>query len=327
MVAAAGQLPVPTPTSPPPIVEDPPDSVSEAVALIRGTLTDLWTGLIERVPLIALAAILLLAGLVVGRYGARWAGRGLQRTRMDRMVSGLLSRMVKALTVTAFLLLALSVVGINVGALLAVLGLAGVALALALQPLLENLIAGVLLLLRKPFVAGDQIIIEDAPGETVEATVHDIDFRVTRLVDYDGRHILVPNASVLSSTLVNLTARGQRRSRVSFSVDYRDDHNAVQDVVVPALAEVGGVLEEPRPQVLCTGLGDSGVEFTAMYWTLPDIATVIHVEDRVVRAIKDAVEEAGMTIPWPIRTVSFDARDAGPADGAPPGRDAATPGP
>lgn len=203
--------------------------------------------------------------------------------------------------VTGAVLLALSVAGISIGALLAGLGLAGLALAFALQNILENFVAGLLLLIRKPFRRGDQVVTNDFEG-----TVLDIDLRVTHLRVFDGEVVLIPNATVFTEPITNLTRLGHRRTRVIIGIDYRDDHHAVQDLLLGALTEIDGVLDSPAPEVLLTELGESSVDFEVAYWTAPDMHTVRHVRHAVLTTCKSAVEEAGMTIPWPIRTLAVD---------------------
>jgi small conductance mechanosensitive channel len=206
------------------------------------------------------------------------------------------------IVLVAFVLLALSISGVPVGAALAGLGLAGLAIAFAVQSILENFVAGILLIIRKPIVHGEQVIIGDWEG-----TVEDIDLRVTRLIDYDGELVIIPNGEVFKSTLINLTRRGTRRSRVIVGIDYRNDHDAAGPLLEAAAASVPAVLPAPAPQARCVELGDSSVDFEVRYWTAPDIATVVDARDAVLRAVKSALEEAGMTIPWPIRTLARDA--------------------
>jgi small-conductance mechanosensitive channel len=197
----------------------------------------------------------------------------------------------------------------------------GVAVGLAVQGILENFIAGVILLVRQPFSAGDQV----RSGE-FEGTIDSIDLRVTRLIDYDGEMILIPNRDVYNNPLVNLTRRGKRRTVVMVGVDYRDDHDDARAVIHDAIRAVDGVLEHPEPEVLLTELGESSVNFEVRYWTRPDIRTVRRTQDRVLAAAKRGIQDAGMTIPWPIRTLVPDGtfhtrRDDGTA---PPSREERT---
>jgi small conductance mechanosensitive channel len=188
-----------------------------------------------------------------------------------------------------------------VGAALAGLGIAGLAIAFALQSILENFVAGLLLIFRKPFVAGDQIIVGEHEG-----TVADIDLRTTRIVRYDGELAIIPNATVFSESLINLTHSHRRRSGISVGIDYRDDHDAVADVVRRAVERTEGVLEDPGVLVVCRELGDSSVNFDVYYWTAPRITDVVLARDRVLRATKSALDANGFTIPWPIRTLVMD---------------------
>lgn len=305
VLAAAAQMP--TPSSPAPSFDpNPPESVGEGIDVVLDTLDDMLTGFLENIPFLLVAGAILAIGIVVARFAVRGYTRGMKHAKTDEMVSVLGQRFLRIAIVSVSILVALSVAGIEVGAVLATLGLAGVAVALAAQSTIENFIAGVLILLRKPFSIGDQIQTNDHEG-----TVQNIDLRVTILMTYDNEQVLVPNADVLSNPIVNLTRKGNRRSHVSVGVDYRDDHNAVPALLEEAIQQVDGVLESPQVKVVCTALGDSAVEFDVLYWTQPHIGQVIRVKDRVLRATKDTLDEAGMTIPWPIRTLAVDRESQG----------------
>jgi small conductance mechanosensitive channel len=295
--------------------DEQPADLSEVIRDVEVDVTDpaswwevlqeaaetLAAGFIARLPLIAIAFVVLVLGLVAVRYLVRWTESGLRRARADVAVQRLVSNVLRVVLVLLLLLFAMSLVGIQVGAVLAGLGLAGLALAFALQNILENFVAGILILIRKPFRPGDQIESQEFAG-----TVEDIDLRVTRIRDFDDEIVLIPNATVFTEPIVNLTRMGRRRTRVIVGIDYRDDHDHAQQVLAGAVREVEGVLAAPEPEVLCLELGDSSVDFEVSYWTLPQMREVRFVRDRVLRACKTAVEDAGMTIPWPIRTLAAD---------------------
>ncbi|WP_370324585.1 mechanosensitive ion channel family protein [Euzebya sp.] len=282
-------------------LESAPTSAGEALDVVGDQLGDIWRGILESLPIIVIGVIVLVIALVVALAVARTVRRGLDRARMDRSVANLLARMARLVLIITAVLFSLSVVGVSVTSVVALLAVAGIAVGLAVQGILENFIAGVILLMRKPFRTGDQIITGDYEG-----TVDDIDFRVTRLVGYDGTVNLIPNGQVYGNPIVNLTTRGTRRTTVTVGVDYRDDHDRARDVIAGALADVDGVLAEPPSEVLLTALADSSVNFELRYWTRPDIRSVRHTQDRVLSAVKRAIEDAGMTIPWPIRTLVVD---------------------
>ncbi len=274
------------------------ESVGDVWELLKASILDLVEGFIGDLPLFLIAGVVFAIGLVAVRFAVRTAGQAMAKGSVDDTLQKLTLTFLRLGLLLVLTMVALSVAGIEVGAALAGLGLLGLALAFAFQNILENFIAGILILIRKPFRIGDQIIASEYEG-----TVVDVNMRITKLHGYDGVSLLLPNADVFRNPLVNLTELGRRRSSVAIGVDYRDDHDAVAGIVGSAVAAVEGVLPEPLPEVLCTGLGDSSVDFEIRYWTLPDIRSVRHTQDRVLRAAKSAVEGAGMSIPWPIRTL------------------------
>ena len=291
------------------ILDNAPSTPAEALEVIVQKFQSLWTGLLQSLPIIMIGLVVFLVLYVVARVVSRGFGHTLEKTNADPVVSRLLTRVLKTILVMIAALFALSTMGVAIGNVVTFLAVLGFAVGLAVQGILENFVAGVILLMRKPFRAGDQIITGDYEG-----TVDDVDFRVTALIGYDGTRQLIPNGQVYSNPLVNLTGGGKRRSTVTVGVDYRDDHDEAREVIRAALDGLEGVLEDPAPEVLLTELGDSSVNFEVRYWTEPSIRSVRHTQDRVLAAVKTAVEGAGMTIPWPIRTLVVD----GPVDVARP---------
>jgi small conductance mechanosensitive channel len=277
------------------------DSTQEALEPAVDTLRGIYEVIVGSLPLIGIALVVALLGLLGVRVVNDVVNRALRRSRTDRVAVGLITQLVRVLAITAVILLALTIAGVPVGPALAGLGLAGLALAFALQSILENFVAGLILMVRKPFGAGDQI----ASGD-YEGTVEDVDLRVTKIVTYDGELVLIPNVDVYTNPLTNYTRRGVRRTRVSVGVDYRDDHDAARDVILDAITGVEGVLDTPPPEVLLAELGDSSVDFEVVFWSLPDKRSVRYARHAVLSSAKTAIEAAGMTIPWPMRTLVVD---------------------
>ena len=277
------------------------EAVGESLEPTIDTVEGLYAGFLSNLPLIGIALLLAILGIVVAFSLASAARSGLERTKADPVAIDFTVRILRILGVVGALLLALAVAGVQVGPAVAGLGLAGLAVAFAVQAILENFIAGVILMLRRPFRAGDQIRTGDFEG-----TVQDIDLRVTRLVDYDGVLVLIPNVEVYKHPVVNLTRRGKRRTTVVVGIDYRDNHDAAREVIRNAVENVEGVLDDPEVEVLLTLFAESSVNFEVRYWTLPDIRSVRHTQDRVLSAVKTAITDAGMTIPWPVRTLVVD---------------------
>lgn len=271
---------------------------ADAVGEVAEEARSLVDTVAARLPVIAIGVTVGLVALMVGLLLAKAVERTLSRTRADHVAVVLLSRIMRLVGVIGAMLLGLAISGVAVGSVLAGLAVVGVAVGLAVQGILENFIAGVILLVRKPFSAGDQV----RSGE-FEGTIDSIDLRVTHIIDYDGEMILIPNRDVYNNPLVNLTRRGRRRTVVMVGVDYRDDHDDARAVILRSVKSVDGVLDHPEPEVLLTELGESSVNFEVRYWTRPDIRSVRRTQDRVLAAAKRGIQDAGMTIPWPIRTL------------------------
>ena len=283
------------------VLDEAPTTFGEAVDVIGDKLGDLWTGFLQSLPILLIALVVFLIAFAIAVTIANTFRRGTEKARVDPVVGTLLYRMLRLILVFVAAMFALSVIGVSVANFVTVIAVLGFAIGLAVQGILQNFVAGMILLIRKPFRAGDQIMTGDYEG-----TVDDIDFRVTRLIAYDGTIVLIPNGDVFDNPLINLTREGRRRSEVRVGVDYRDDHNAARAVLEQAVAEVEGVLEDPPSDVLLVELGDSSVNFLVRFWTKPDIGSVGLTTDRVLAACKTAIDEAGMSIPWPIRTLIVD---------------------
>jgi small conductance mechanosensitive channel len=275
-----------------------PDTVREVVA---EAVLELAGDILVRLPLIVLAIVVFALLLLAMRLVVGVVRRTMTRSSVDFTVRQLVTNLLRLLLVVLAAVFALAVAGVEVGALLAGLGLIGLGLALALQNILENFIAGVLILLRKPYSRGEVVVTNE-----VEGFVEDIDLRVTTIRAYDGTLSLLPNADIITSPLTNLSRRGTRRTTVRVGVDYRDDHELAKEVLWAATVTTDGVLADPPPVVLLVELGESSVDFEVYFWTEAQPRAVVFTRDAVLRACKSAVEEAGLTIPWPIRTLAAD---------------------
>ena len=254
-----------------------------------------------RMPWLIVGLVALVIVLIVGRLVAAALNAGMRRANTDFAVRRLVVNLLRIAALSLAVLIALSIFGLDIRGALAAIGLVGLALAFALQNILENQISGILILTRKPFVRGDLIVTNDYEGY-----VEDIDLRVTTLREHDGKTTLVPNSHVLTNSMTNFTRRGTRRTTVNVGVDYRDDHDRATRVLHAALIGVEGVLDDPAHEVLLVGFGDSSIDFEVRFWTDADNKTVRQTRHRVISACKHALDDAGMTIPWPMRTLAAD---------------------
>ena len=182
--------------------------------------------------------------------------------------------------------------------LLSTLGIGSIAIGFAFKDILQNWLAGLLILIRQPFTTGDQIVVSGFEG-----TVQHIEARATLIKTYDGRLVVIPNADVYSKAVTVNTAFEKRRSEYAFGIGYGDDIGRATQVILDALATVEGVEKDPAPDVLAWELGASSVDIKVRWWTDSRRSNVVLVRSRVVGALKTALSDAGIDLPFPTQTV------------------------
>ncbi|KAA3637465.1 MAG: mechanosensitive ion channel family protein [Armatimonadetes bacterium] len=180
------------------------------------------------------------------------------------------------------------------------LGLLGLAMALALQDVLSSLVAGTMLAFQRPFRDGDQIRTADFEG-----TVEDVTLRAVTMRTFDGVRVFIPNLTVWEEPIVNYTTLGTRRTDLVVGVGYESDLDAVQELLVTSVASREGVLADPAPEAFVKEFGDSSVNFLVLFWHGPHIAEEWSARDAVMRGIKRDFDAAGIEIPLPQRVMSF----------------------
>ena len=178
------------------------------------------------------------------------------------------------------------------------LGIVSVAIGIAFQNVLANLFAGVLILVREPFRAGDQIAVGDVRG-----TVEEVNLRETVVRTFDGRRVLVPNSTVHGEVLTVQTGYTHIRTTVVIGVDYSTDLAQARSVVLDATRRVPGVAEDPAPQCLLTELAPSTINFDLRFWSGARQLEALETRDRVIEAVAAALVDAGVDMPADIRVV------------------------
>lgn len=247
----------------------------------------------------ALGSLVILAG---GIWAARWIARALRRV-LDRagaqpIVASFTTNLAKAVFIVLVIVAAATNLGLPLAPVLAVLGAAGLAIGLALQGTLSNLASGVLLAVLRPFNVGDFVECGGFSG-TVEA-VHIFQ---TRLVTPDNRVVIMPNSTLTANPLVNFTTKGTRRLDLAFGIAYQDDIAQARALVLEILRADARILAEPAPVVAVSALADSSVTLAVRPWiAAPDYWTVAFDLNERIKAAFDA---AGITIPFPQRTITL----------------------
>jgi small-conductance mechanosensitive channel len=235
---------------------------------------------------VASLAAAMIVGRVVRQVASRWIGSG-----FAAMITG---RLTSYITFAVGLIYALTSLGVRIGPLLGALGLGGLVLALALQKPAENFFAGVILQARRPFTIGDSVRLGDHLG-----TVLDIDSRTTVLRSLDGTEIRIPNATVTSGDIVNLTRNPVRRSTLEVGVSYDTDLDVATAALGIAISRVQRIVVEPPPLVMLRGFGASSIDFVVYYWHASDIPSELAARHDLVLAIHQNLTADGITIAFP----------------------------
>lgn len=269
-------------------VEDAPEE--ELAEALEGLTPEDWV----------LAASILLGAVLLSRVVKRVTARLVERDDGSGSAARLVGRVLGGLVLAVGLIYALQVLGVRLAPLLGALGIGGLALAFSAQAILENVFASVLLQVRRPFRAGDQIATND-----IEGTVEAVNFRAVVLRTYEGERVLVPCAQVLNAPITNFTVKGTRRTTLTVGVAYDSDLGTAQRVLLDAVGSTEGVRREPPPEAWVEEFGESSIDFALRYWHAPDIATLWRVRSGVAITVKSALDGAGIEIPFPQRTIGF----------------------
>ena len=257
----------------------------------------------ERLPYIVIALAVYGAFHVAARAARRIIRHVSQRRRTHRNVGLVLGRLVQGGMMLLGVLIALVIAlpSFKPGQLIQLLGISGVAIGFAFRDILQNFLAGILLLLTEPFRINDQIIVNGFEG-----TVEEIETRATTIRTYDGRRVVIPNSNLFTQSVTVNTAFDTRRLEVDVGIGYGDDIRHAQAVILRALQNVHGILADPPPEALVVDLADSSVCIRGRWWISPPRrADVVVSRSDALHAIKDALSAEGIDLPFPTRQVLF----------------------
>ncbi len=247
-------------------------------------------GFLARLPSLVVAIIVFLIFYFISVLLTRIIRRATQAHR--RNLGVVFARLAGAAIVLLGVLVAFSVVApsFQAGDLIKVLGIGSVAIGFAFQNILQNFLAGLLLLWAEPFRVGDQIRLD-----TFEGTVEDIQTRATTIKTYDGKRVVIPNAELFTHSVTVNTAFDMRRWEYELSAKASDGLAELKSLLVKTIAKVEGVLPTPAPEALVVDLGDaeSGiVKLRLTWWTKsPRQHEMIASHDRVLTAIGEALRQ------------------------------------
>ncbi|MEG4170398.1 MULTISPECIES: mechanosensitive ion channel family protein [unclassified Microcoleus] len=260
-------------------------------------------GLIILLPNMVLALIVFAIFFFFGRAIKRAVRRLTRNHHQARNLGLVLGRLAQGTIVLVGLFVALSIVipTFKAGDLIQLLGISGVAIGFAFRDILQNFLAGILILLTEPFRIDDQIVFKNFEG-----TVENIETRATTILTYDGRRIVIPNAELFTNSVTVNTAFDKRRTEYDFGIGYGDDIDRAKQLMLEALYSIKEVLKDPAPDVLVVQLAESTVNIRVRWWiTPPRRMDDMRSRDKVICAIKKMLVENGIDLPYPTRQILF----------------------
>jgi small-conductance mechanosensitive channel len=278
-------------------------ALSDEVDNAWSTLATLVDGFFAMLPKLAIALVVFTLFYVVA-MGVRRIVRRVASTKNHQGLGNALGRLAHLGVVFAGFLAAVGIIAPSVGAaeLLSILGVGSVAIGFAFRDILQNFLAGILILLREPFSKGDWVQLGDHEG-----IVTAISTRSTWIRTFDGRDIAIPNGEVFTNAMTVVTRTPTIRAQYEFGVAYDTDLDRAMEVILDAVRAFSTVLDDPAPDAGVADLAGSSVNIRARWWTTND--DFYRTKLDVIKAVKEALDEAGIDIPFPQRQLLFDAKE------------------
>ncbi|MGB7891537.1 MAG: mechanosensitive ion channel family protein [Microcoleus sp.] len=272
------------------------------ISIVWKKIQSMIDGFLIMLPNIVLALIVFAIFYFVGRQIKRVVRRVTRKHHQARNLGLVLGRLAQGTIVLVGLFISLSIIipTLKAGDLVQLLGISGVAIGFAFRDILQNFLAGILILLTEPFRIDDQIVFKNFEG-----TVENIETRATTIETYDGRRIVIPNAELFTNTVTVNTAFDKRRMEYDISIGYGDDIDYAKQLILEAMYSVKEVLKAPAPDVLAMDLGESTVNIRVRWWIAPPRRIDdLRSRDKVISAIKKKLYvENGLDLPYPTRNI------------------------
>jgi len=225
-------------------------------------------------------------------------------TKIDDVIFDILKRFATIIIFITASILALDVLGVNIMPFVAGAGVAGIAIGFAAKDTLSNIIAGILLIIDRPFEIGDRIEVWTAPANSATwGDVLDVGLRATKIRTTDNIVIVIPNNEIMKRDIINYTTITKEiRVRIPIGIAYDADVNKAKEIINNIALELDWVMEDPPPQVIVRSFGDSAVNLQARVWINNPrrrMDTISHITDRV----KEDFDKEGIEIPFPKRDI------------------------
>ena len=251
----------------------------------------MFASLLAFLPSLLKAIVLLVVCLLVSKILLAASGKVLDKSKLDKSLHAIILSTLKVLLIFLTILIVAPSLGIETASLLAVLSIAGVAVSLSIQGILGNFFSGVTLLMSKPFKIGDFVTIGGQTGTIVETGITH-----TKLHTLDNQVILVPNSSVTSNVIVNVSTEELRRLDFEFSAAYSAPTETVQATLAEAV-DIPQVLKDQPVFIRLSGYGESSIQYTVRVWVRNSDYWDAHFA--ILERVRDSFQAHGVEMTYP----------------------------
>ncbi len=274
------------------VVEAFTEKAEETVSIFT-KISDLLS---EKVPAIIFALVIIIVGIIATKIITALFSRVINKANVDKTAHGFLKSFIKSILYTIVVIVALTILGVPMTSIVAVVGAAGLALSLALQQCLSNVAGGFIILFAKPFKAGDVIEINGVSG-----VVENISILYTKIATFDNKLSYVPNGIISNEKIVNGTAKDTRRLDMEFSIGYDSDFRLAKSLVEEIIKKNKLAIQEPAPLVRMSSHGENSINIDVKVWTKTD--NYFDLKYDMVEQVKDIFDQNNISIPYNILNV------------------------
>jgi small-conductance mechanosensitive channel len=283
------------------VSNDAPQEIDLNSGMIFEKLDTWLDGFVRLLPNIGVAIIVAIIFYFLAKLARNIILKSTKSNNRENL-GQVLGGFVKWVIFAVGIMLALTIVvpSLKPGDLIAGLGVSSVAIGFAFKDILQNWLAGLLILLRQPFEIGDQIVVNGFEG-----TVERIETRATIIKQYDNERVVVPNSDIYTNAVKVKTANELRRSQYDIGVGYGDDLQEATDVIRKTLENIEGIDKEKGVDVLPWDLAASWITVRVRWWTDSQRSEVVKVHARVIREVKEALDAAKIDMPYDTKVHLF----------------------
>jgi small conductance mechanosensitive channel len=232
----------------------------------------------------------------VGKIASRWITnlilKAMAKSKVDKTLLKFLDSVIYGIFIIIVVITSLGMLGVQTTSFIAILGAAGLAIALSFKDALSNISAGIMMIIFRPLQVGETVT---AGGET--GTIEEINIFYTVMKTADNKVIILPNSNILGKNIINFSRKETRRVEIIFSIGYEDDLKLAKETIIEVLTLDERILKEPEFTVAVVSLGESSVDLTTRFWVKKEDFAKIQFD--ILERVKLSFDDKNISIPYP----------------------------